>query len=62
MQETINDINRQLRLAGADHFDLPEIEVPEAEADETATRQGLVSFDDDWITATRALKTRKAYE
>jgi hypothetical protein len=61
MQEAIDGINQQLRLAGGDHFELPDIVVPEAIIDETIERQALVSFADDWITATRAMKARKSY-
>jgi hypothetical protein len=45
-----------------DRVTLPEIEVPESEIDENAPRQPLVSFDDGWIRATRALIRRKQYE
>jgi hypothetical protein len=55
------DINERLRLAAADHFSLPQIEVPEPEVDQAAARQALVSFDDDWVKATRALIARKQY-
>ena len=37
------------------------IEVPQPEIDEDAPRQALVSFDQDWAEATRALIERKAY-
>jgi hypothetical protein len=60
LDETIRNINEQLQLA-ADDFDLPEIEVPQPEVDGDAARQGLVSFDDDWVAATRALIARKQY-
>ena len=56
----INDINEQLRLA-ADGFRLPAIEVPHPEIDEEVERQALVSFDDNWVAATRALIARKQY-
>jgi hypothetical protein len=61
LKDAIDSINEQLRLVG-DHFTLPEIEVPEPEIDDDAARQALVSFDDDWVEATRALIARKAYE
>jgi hypothetical protein len=60
LEAEINDINERLRLAG-DRFTLPPIEVPEPEIDETAFRQALVHFGDDWMTATRALIARKRY-
>jgi hypothetical protein len=62
MESAIADINEQLRLAAGDHFELPEIEVPEPEVDEDAPRQALVSFDHGWVAATRALIRRKTYE
>jgi hypothetical protein len=61
LREEIDRINEQLRLAAADHVDLPEIEVPEPEIDEDVERQALVSFDMDWIKATRAMIARKSY-
>jgi hypothetical protein len=61
MQDAIDSINERLRLA-ADDFALPDFEVPEPEVDEEASRQALVSLDDNWIEATRALIRRKAYE
>jgi hypothetical protein len=62
LQDAIATINERLRLEAGDHFTLPPIEVPEPEADEDVVRQALVSFDDDWVVATRALIARKAYE
>jgi hypothetical protein len=61
LQDAIDDINERLRLATADRFTLPAIEVPGPEIDEDASRQALVNFDDDWVAATRALIERKAY-
>jgi hypothetical protein len=61
LDEAIADINERLRLAAADRFSLPEIEVPEPEVDEDAAKQALVNFDDDWVAATRALIDRKRY-
>jgi hypothetical protein len=60
LETAIAEINERLRLA-ADDFMLPVIEVPEPEIDEDASKHALVSFDHDWITATRALIQRKAY-
>jgi hypothetical protein len=62
MQDAIDSINEKLRLAASEDFALPDIEVPEPEVDEEASRQALVSLDDDWVEATRALIRRKAYE
>jgi hypothetical protein len=62
LQDAIANINERMRLAAGDHFTLPLIEVPEPEVDDDAPRQALVSFDDDWMAATRALIRRKAYE
>jgi hypothetical protein len=59
LKSLVADINE--RLENAD-IDLPEIVVPEPEIDEDAPRQALVSFDDDWITATRKLIAHKNYE
>jgi hypothetical protein len=61
LEDAIADINERLRLAADDHFTLPAIEVPQPEINEEIPRQGLVSFDDNWATATRALIQRKAY-
>jgi hypothetical protein len=60
LELVIADINERLRLAG-DRFVLPAIEVPQPEIDEEAARQALVSFDHDWIEATRSLMARKQY-
>jgi hypothetical protein len=61
LESVITDINERLRLA-ADRFTLPAIEIPAPEIDEDALRQALVSFDDGWVAATRALIRRKAYD
>jgi hypothetical protein len=61
LESVIADINERLRLA-ADHFTLPVINVPGPEVNEDGSRQALVSFDDGWVAATRALIRRKAYE
>jgi hypothetical protein len=60
LESVITDINDRLRLA-ADDFTLPPIEVPEPEVDEEAPRQALVSLNQGWAVATRALIQRKAY-
>src|SRR5262249_9569939 len=53
VQSVIADLNERFRLA-ADRFTLPAIEIPQPELDEDAPRQALVSFNDNWVTATRA--------
>ena len=58
LRETVERINEQLHLA-ADHFELPDIEVPEPEVELDPGRQ--VSFDHDWVCATGALIKHKAY-
>jgi hypothetical protein len=60
IQSIIADLNERFRLA-ADRFTLPAIEVPQPELDEDAERQALVSLNDSWVTATRALIARKQY-
>jgi hypothetical protein len=60
LREEIDRINEQLQLS-ADDITLPEIAVPESEIDDEAQRQALVSLDQDWVEATRALKARKSY-
>jgi hypothetical protein len=40
---------------------LPVVEVPEPEIDEDIPRQALVSIDQDWVEATRALIQHKSY-
>jgi hypothetical protein len=61
LEDVIADINARLRLAAADHFSLPIIVVPQPEVDEDEPRHALVSLDQDWAEATRALIARKAY-
>src|SRR5262245_62625743 len=60
IQSIIADLNERFRLA-ADRFTLPAIEVPRPELDDDAERQALVSLNDSWVTATRALIARKQY-
>jgi hypothetical protein len=62
LQDAIDTINERLRLEAGDRFRLPAINVPQAEIDDDPERRALVSFDDDWVEATRALIRRKAYE
>jgi hypothetical protein len=61
LREEIERINDRLRLAAADHFTLPEIEVPTPEIAAAAARQALVSTDQDWVAVTRTLIRHKAY-
>jgi hypothetical protein len=61
LEDAFADINERLRMAAADHFDLPPIVVPKAEVDTDIPRQALVSFEQDWAEATRALIERKSY-
>ena len=61
LESVIADIEERMRVATGDRVELPTIEVPAPEIDEDAARQALVAFDDDWVTATRALIARKQY-
>jgi hypothetical protein len=61
LREEIDRINSQLRLAAADHVTLPQIDVPAPEIDDDTPRQALMSADQAWVEATRALITHKAY-
>jgi hypothetical protein len=61
LDDAIANINERLQLATGDRFVLPRIDVPQPDVDQDAIRQGLVSFDDDWVEATRALIARKQY-
>jgi hypothetical protein len=61
LESVIDDINDKLRLA-ADDFTLPAIEVPEPDLDADIVRRALITFDQSWIEATRALIRRKSYE
>jgi hypothetical protein len=60
LEDAIVSINERLRLS-ADRFTLPDIDIPEPEIETEANRQALLSFEDDWIAATRALIARKRY-
>jgi hypothetical protein len=60
LQSAITEINDRLQLA-ADDFTLPTIDVPGPELDAKTERQALVSFEDNWVAATRALIARKQY-
>jgi hypothetical protein len=61
LREQIDHINEQLDLVAGEHFELPPIEVPEPEIDLDPDRLALVSFDHDWVKASRALIKHKAY-
>jgi hypothetical protein len=61
LREQIEQINAQLDLVADEHFTLPPIEVPEPEVELDPSRQALVSFDDDWVSASQALIKHKAY-
>jgi hypothetical protein len=61
LRESIERINEQLNLAAGDHFELPDIDVPEPEIDLDPDRQALVSFDHDWVEASWALIKHKSY-
>jgi hypothetical protein len=60
LREQIDEINESLNLT-ADHFRLPRIVVPEPDVELDPDRPALVRFEDDWVTATLALKARKDY-
>jgi hypothetical protein len=60
LREKIETINEQLRLA-SDGITLPDIEVPEPDIEVESERQALVTLDQDWIAATRALVKHKSY-
>ena len=61
LREEIEQINSQLDLVAGEHFTLPPIEVPEPEVELDPERQALVSFDDDWVSASQALIKQKSY-
>jgi hypothetical protein len=59
----IEQINEALQVS-TEGFTLPNIDVPESEIDLDgldSERQALVSFDDDWVAASRALIKHKSY-
>jgi hypothetical protein len=61
LREEIERINSQLDLVAGDHFTLPPIEVPEPEVELDPERHALVSFDDDFVSASQALIKHKSY-
>jgi hypothetical protein len=61
LREQIDQINDQLNLVAGEHFELPPIEVPESEVELDSERQALVSFDDDFVSASQALIKHKSY-
>jgi hypothetical protein len=63
LREQIDRINEALQVS-TEGFTLPPIHVPEPEIDIDlldGERQALVSFDDDWVAASRALIKHKSY-
>jgi hypothetical protein len=63
LREAVDSLKSQLQLSTED-FTMPPIEVPEPEVDLDLLdpeRQALVSFDDDWVAASRALIAHKSY-
>ncbi len=60
LREQIDRLNEQLEQVTAD-VTLPPIVVPQPEVDLDPGRRALVSFDDNWITASQALIKRKSY-
>jgi hypothetical protein len=61
MRGQLEQINAQLDLVAGEHFTLPEIEVPEPQVELDDTRQALVRFEDDWVSASQALIKHKSY-
>jgi hypothetical protein len=60
LRTEISNLNAELE-AIAEDIELPEMEVPEAETDDTP-RQALVHLDQDWTEATRGLIAYRAYD
>jgi hypothetical protein len=62
LEAEVDSINEQLRMATADHFELPAIDIPAAVVDEELARQAsLISSTWPWAEVTRTLISRKAY-
>lgn len=61
IEEEIAALNDALRQAVPDDIDLPAIEIPEPEVDETLHGKPLISSGDPWAVATHALIDRKRY-
>jgi hypothetical protein len=64
LREEIDHINEKLQLEAGPHFDLPPIDVPAPSVgldDLDPARPTLVSFDDDWVTASQTLIKHKSY-
>jgi hypothetical protein len=61
LREQIDQIDAQLNLVAGEHFTLPPIDVPEPDVELDPLRQALVSFDDDWVSASQALIKHKSY-
>jgi dsDNA-specific endonuclease/ATPase MutS2 len=64
LEASIENINRQLRMAAEGFVSLPAIVVSEPVISDESTRQALslISSAWSWTKATRALIARKAYE
>jgi hypothetical protein len=62
LRDEIAAINDKLELAADAYVTLPKVVVPEPKVKLDPNRHALVSFDDDWVTATKALIAHKAYE
>lgn len=62
MREEIDRYNHELEIAGSGPFELPPVEIPSAEVDESLHGLPLISSAWPWTEQTRALKARKAYE
>jgi hypothetical protein len=61
LREEIDKLNDALTLS-CRGIDLPDIEVPEPDIELADVRLAVLSFDHDWVDATRALIERKSYE
>lgn len=62
MQAEIDAINEQLKMTANGHFELPEVVIPEPTLDENLPRFAyLISTEQTWAEATRALIARKGY-
>jgi hypothetical protein len=62
LRAQIEQINEKLEIIADDHFTLPPISVPQPNVALDPNRQALVSFDDDWVSGSRALIRHKSYE
>jgi hypothetical protein len=60
LRSAIDDLKEKMNVA-TDLINLPDIEIPEPEIDETVARQALVHLTDSFVTASRRLIARKSY-